>query len=38
MKDLKLSLNDKELRVIHLDQFIIRGVDFNIELNRSVFQ
>jgi len=36
MKDLKLSLNDKELHVIHLDQFIIRGGNFNIELNRTV--
>lgn len=36
MKDLKLSLNDKELHVIHLDQFIIRGGNFNIELNRAV--
>lgn len=36
MKDLKLSLNDKELHVTHLDQFIIRGISFNIELNRTV--
>jgi hypothetical protein len=36
MKDLKLSLNDTELHVIHLDQFIIRGSYFYIELKRTV--
>lgn len=36
MKDLKLSLNNKKLCVIHLDQFLVRGRNFNIKLNRDV--
>lgn len=36
MKDLKLSFNDKELYVIHKERFIVRGGNFNIEVDRTI--
>jgi len=36
MKDLELEIGGKKLRTVHLDQYIIRGNSFNIELNRTI--